>query len=285
MNYPIAIMCRVLGVSTSGYYDWLKARISNHTLQDWILLGYIKEIYERSRGTYGAPRIHAELALKFNIHCSRKRVARLMREAGIKGVHRSKRRGCTRKDPKRPLYPDLVERNFKPEAPNKLWVGDITQHPTSEGWLYLAVVLDAFSRRVIGWSMGSRITSELAVNALNMAIKRRHPHRGVIHHSDHGSQYTSIVFTDRMKEAGILGSMGFVGDALDNAAAESFYATLQIELLDRNSWSTREELKNAIFEYIEVFYNRSRRHSTLEYLSPDEFEQRWFDEHEKPEAA
>lgn len=212
-----------------------------------------------------------KLPFEFNIHCSRKRASRTCARGRHKRHTPSKRRGCTRKDPKRPLYPDLVERNFKPDAPNRLWVGDITQHPTSEGWLYLAVVLDAFSRRVIGWSMGSRsrITSELAVNALNMAIKRRHPHRGVIHHSDHGSQYISIVFTDRKRETGILGSMGFVGDALDNAAAESFYATLQTELLGHKQLANTRRTPKRIFEYIEVFYNRSRRHSTLETRVPE----------------
>lgn len=265
-------MCRVLGVSTSGYYAWRVRDVSARARQDAELRALIIQIHQDSRGTYGAPRIHAELALEHDIHCSQKRVARLMREAGLAGIHRRRLRGCTRRDPKREAYPDFVQRDFTAAAPDQLWVGDLTQHFTAEGWLYLAVVIDTFSRLVVGWAMGDRAVTDLVVDAVNMAVWNRRPLAGVIHHSDHGAQYTSLVFGRRLQEAGIVGSMGSVGDALDNAVAESFYATLQTELLDRRPWPTRAGLKTAIFEYIEAFYNRRRRHSALGYLSPAEFD-------------
>ena len=198
-----------------------------------------------------------------------------MRQAGLEGVHRGRRRGCTRSNPRRDPYPDLVHRNFTATAPNQLWVADCTQHAKAEGWLYLAGVMDAFSRRIIGWAMGEHLTANLVVSAVTMAVRQRRSVSGVIHHSDHGSQYTSLVFGHELQEAGIVGSMGTVGDALDNAAAESFFATLQTELLDRHQWATRGRLRSAIFAYIEAFYNRRRRHSALGYLSPAEFEKRW----------
>jgi putative transposase len=199
----------------------------------------IKSIHESSRGTYGAPRIHAELKDDHHIHCSCKRVARLMRQAGLEGVHRRKYKGTTKRDPKRDPYPDLVERQFDVDAANKLWVADATQHETDEGWLYLAVVIDAYSRLVVGWAttegspcgMDEHFTAELVLGALEMALWNRKPEEGLIHHSDHGSQYTSLAFGERLEQSGVLGSMGTVGDALDNALAESFFATLQTELL------------------------------------------------------
>ncbi len=278
-------MCRVLGVSTSGFYAWRKRKPSKRSLEDSRLKALIAKIHRDSRGTYGAPRILAELRMGYGIRCSKNRVARLMREANLFGVHRRKPKGCTKRDPARPSYPDLVERSFTAAAPNQLWVADITQHYTSEGWLYLAVIIDLFSRIIAGWSMSDRPVAELVVNALNMAIWNRRPEKGLIHHSDHGSQYTSLVFSQRLQDTGLLGSMGTVGDALDNAAAESFYATLQTELLNRNSWSTRSLLRSSIFEYIEAFYNRKRRHSALDYLSPVEFEGRWFNQLKLKETA
>jgi len=283
-THRIAMMCRVLGVSTSGYYAWRDRGISARALQDAELTKLIVEIHRKSRATYGAPRVHAELIMGYGIRCSKKRVARLMRQAGLVGVHRRKPIGCTRRDPARPSYPDLVERTFTVTAPDQLWVADITQHATGEGWLYLATVIDAFSRRVVGWAMGERAVADLVVNGLNMATWNRRPARGVIHHSYHGAQYTSLVFSRRLQAAGIVGSMGSVGDALDNAVAESFFATLQTELLDRGTWPTRQSLRSAIFEYIEAFYNRHRRHSTLGYLNPAEFEERWY-EQEKLQAT
>lgn len=272
--YPVQRLCAVLGVSRSGYYAWQSRRPSRRRIEDTNLTRLIRACHEDSHATYGAPRIHRALRRYYGVHCSRKRVARLMRQAGLSGANRGSRPiGTTRRNPKRPLQPDLVRRNFHPDAPNRLWVADITQHPTDEGWLYLATVLDAFSRRLVGWSMGEHIRAELVVDAVIMAVRNRQPGQGLVHHSDHGAQYTSIAFTRQLEESGIIGSMGTVGDALDNAMAESFNATLQIELLDtRRTWRTRAELKSAIFEYIEVFYNRRRLHSALGYLSPVEFE-------------
>jgi len=274
-------MCKVLAVSRSGYYAWRSRGQSARTDQDAELLRRIRDIHEESRGTYGAPRIHAELVLGQGIRCSRKRVARLMRLAGLVGVHRRRSGRRARRAKNQQRQPDLVGRDFTSPGPDRLWVADLTQHMTGEGWLYLATVLDVFSRRVVGWAMGSRATTELALRALDMAVWNRGPRPGVIHHSDHGSQYTSLAFTARMSEAGVLGSMGTVGDALDNAAAESFFATLQTELLDRFSWPTRQSLMTAIFSYIEGFYNRKRRHSTLGYLSPKDYERVML----KPKAA
>ena len=236
----------------------------------------IREIHRQSRGTYGSRRVHAELALGEGIHVGIRRVERLMRVAGIRGVHRGKKRFTTRRDPAAELNDDLVNRRFGVDRPDALWVGDVTEHPTKEGKVYLATVIDAFSRRVVGWSIADHIRAELVVDALQMAIWRRHGREpGTVMHTDHGSTYTSWAFGRRLRDAGILGSMGSVGDALDNAMAESFFSTLQAELLDRKSWDTRAELASAIFDYIEAFYNPRRRHSSIGYLSPVEFESRF----------
>ena len=271
-NHSVERMCRLFRVSKSGYYAWRERPPSARSIADAELLTYIRKVHEESRGIYGAPRIHAELRLKHHIFCSRKRVARLMRQAGLVGVHRRNYSGTTVRDPKRDPYPDRVERQFTVADPNKVWVADVTQHETDEGWLYLAVVLDMYSRLVVGWSMGGRFTAELVLNALEMALWNRQPAEGVIHHSDHGSQYTSLAFGQGLERSNVLGSMGSVGDALDNAVAESFFATLQTELLDRYNWPTKQGLRSALFEFIHVFYNQQRRHSTLGYLSPSEFE-------------
>lgn len=235
----------------------------------------IKQIHRESRGTYGVPRIHAELRLGKGVRCGKKRVARLMRKAGLEGTYRRSKRGMTRRRPGASSQPDLVNRDFTATEPNRLWVADMTQHKTAEGWLYLAVVLDVFSRKVVGWSMGARPVADLAVKAVNMAVWNRRPDSGVIHHSDHGSQYTSLAFGRTLRVSAVIGSMGTVGDALDNALAESFFATLRRDLLDRRSWTTRAALTSDLFDYIEVFYNRRRRHSTLGNLSPEEFERKW----------
>jgi putative transposase len=271
-NHKIAVMCRVLGVSTSGYHAWVARPPSQRSIDDAEITAAIEHVWERSRRTYGAPRVHVELRLDHSICCGRKRVARLMRKARIEGVHRRKRRGLTRRDLTAVPPADLVERDFRPDAPDRLWVADITQQWTGEGWLYLAVVLDAFSRRVVGWAMDNHLRTELVLDAFNMAMWNRRPDEGLVHHSDHGCQYTSLAFGRRLREARIVGSMGTVGDCYDNAAAESFFATLKTELLSRRSWATRAEATSAIFDYIEAFYNRRRRHSTLDYLSPTDYE-------------
>lgn len=235
----------------------------------------IREVHAASYGTYGHRRVHAELTMGRRLEVSPGRVERLMRATGLQGVHRRRLRGCTRRDEAATPSADLVERRFTPDGPDRLYVADVTQHRTGEGWLYYAVVIDCFSRRVVGWSIADHIRSELVVDALQMAIWNRRPAPGTVHHSDHGSIYTSWAFGHRLREAGLLGSMGSIGDCFDNSVAESFFATLQTELLDRSTWPTREGLANAIFAFVEGFYNPTRRHSTLGYLSPADYETQW----------
>jgi putative transposase len=263
-------MCRVLGVSPSGYYAWRKRTLSTRVRTDVELTAHIDAIHRLSRGTYGAPRIHAELAAR-GLQIGRKRVARLMRTAGVQGVSRRKPLQTTvRAEAARPA-PDLVDRQFTAAGPNQLWVADITYVPTWAGFLYLAVVLDAWSRRVIGWAMETHLRTELVLAALDMAVAQRRP-TDVIHHSDQGCQYTSVAFGQRCREAGVRPSMGSVGDAYDNAMCESFFATLECEQLDRQRFRTQADARLAIFDFIEGWYNPRRRHSALEYLSPMIFE-------------
>jgi putative transposase len=231
----------------------------------------VRTIHALSRGTYGVPRVHAELAAD-GVPIGKNRVARLMRDAGIAGVSRRKFAITTVRDGGRQA-PDLVDRQFTANAPNVLWVADITYVPTWAGFVYLAIVLDVFSRRIVGWSMSTTLHTTVVLDALSMALANRRP-RGVVHHSDQGSQYTSIEFGNRCREAGVRPSMGSVGDAYDNAMAESFFATLECELLARSRFKTQAEARNAVFEFIEGFYNPRRRHSSLAYLSPVEFERR-----------
>ncbi|MCA1838577.1 MAG: IS3 family transposase [Actinobacteria bacterium] len=272
-SFSVPLMCRVLGVSRSGYYDWRGRPPSKRSREDAALTKSIHEIHHRSRATYGYPRVHAELRA-LGIRCSRKRVARLMRKAGLKGCLRGRRkRSTTRRDGSAMPAEDLVRRNFAALAPDRLWVADITYIKTEEGFLYLSFVLDAYSRRLVGWAMATHLRTELVLDALQMAIWRRKPQAGLIHHSDQGVQYTSLSFGKQLEEAGIVPSMGSVGSALDNAMAESFVATLKTELLYRASWPTRECARMAIFEYLEGFYNRYRLHSALGYKSPVDYEE------------
>jgi putative transposase len=267
----VAFACRTLGVSTSGFYEWRRAQAQpcQRRVLDTELRMTIREIHRQSRGTYGAPRVHAELRLGLDIRVGRKRVERLMRSDGLQGVTRRRRKGLTRRDAAAVPNDDLVARQFRPDGPNQLWVADITEHPSAEGKVYCAVVIDAWNRQVVGHSIADHLRAELVVDALEMACWRQRPIPGqTVHHSDHGTQYTSWAFGQRLRHAGLLGSMGTVGDALDNAVAESFFATLQTELLDRHRWDTRTQLAQAIFEFIEVFYNQQRRHSTLGMLAP-----------------
>jgi len=272
-THRIATMCRVLGVSPSGYYAWCDRPVSARAQADQALLVQIRAIHERSRGTYGGPRIHAELQAQ-GVRCGRKRVARLMRAADLAGAQRRRYRGTTRQDRRAVAAPDLVQGDFTASEPDQLWVADMTYVATGEGWLYLATVLDAWSRRIVGWAMGDTLRTDLVVDALNMAVWNRRPAVGVVHHSDRGAQYTSLAFSRRCRDAGVAPSMGAVGDAYDNALAEAFFATLETELLMRRAFATRKAARLALFDYIEAFYNSHRRHSALGYLSPAEFERR-----------
>ena len=268
--YPVATMCRLLGVSTSGYYAWHGRAPSARADSDTALLERIGEIHRTSRETHGAPRIHAELIAEGHA-VSRKRIARLMCGAGLAGISRRKGTRTTVRDARARAPADLVERNFTAEAPDQLWVADITYIPTWAGFLYLAVVLDVFSRRVIGWSMANHLRTRLVLDALDMALWQRRPD-GVIHHSDQGSQYTSIAFGKRCRVAGVRPSTGSVGDCYDNAMCESFFATLECELLDRRRFRSHADARMAVFEFIEGWYNPRRRHSAIGYLSPINYE-------------
>jgi putative transposase len=268
----VATLCRVLGVSPSGHYAWRKRPASARAQADQRLLRQIRTAHAASQGTYGVPRIHAELR-EAGVCVGRKRVARLMRAAGIAGVSRRRFVVTTARDRDARPAPDLVERAFRAAEPNRLWVADITYLPTLVGFLFLAVVLDVFSRKVVGWAMARHLRTELVLDALEMALFRRRP-RDVVHHSDQGCQYTSIAFGQRCEEAGVRPSMGSVGDCYDNAMAESFFATLECELLERRPRATPIETQRAVFEWIEGWYNPHRRHSSLGYLSPLEFERR-----------
>jgi putative transposase len=270
-NHAIALLCRVLAVSASGYYAWRLRGQSVRAREDAALSQRITVLHQASRATYGAPRVHADLRAS-GVHCGRKRVARLMRASGLVGCHRRRRLGTTRREPTAPLVPDQVQRRFLAAAPNRLWTTDITYVPTWGGFVYLAVVLDVYSRRIVGWAMADHLRTELVLAAVAMALGRRRPAAGVILHSDQGCQFTSIAYNDRCRQAGITPSMGSVGDCYDNAITESFFATLECELLDRHTFRTPAEARLTIFDYIEGFYNTQRRHSSLAYATPSAYE-------------
>ena len=256
-SYPISVLCRVLKVSRSGYYDWKDRPPSKRERENATLMEKIQEVHYRSRRTYGYPRVHAELRA-LGVRCSRKRVARLMRKAGLQGCLRGRRKRTTRRDLCATPAPDLLKRNFAAAAPNKIWTADITYVHTWEGFLYLAFILDVYSRKVVGWSMATHLRTELVVDALEMALWRRTPDVGLIHHTDRGVQYTALSFSKRLEEAGIVASMGRVGSALDNALSESFVASLKCELfLHEHRFVSREAARTAVFDYIEGFYNPS----------------------------
>jgi len=272
-SLPVRTMCRVLHVAASGYYDWRDRPPSRRAIDNAALVEQMRQIHQASDETYGRPRMREELRAQGQV-VNAKRIARLMRAHAIRGV--SRRRGfvvTTRRDKSHSKAPDLVQRRFRADGPNALWVADMTYVPTWAGFIYLAIVLDAWSRRVVGWAIGQDMTAELVLRALNMALQQRKP-SGVIHHSDQGSQYTSLAFGKRCKEMGVQPSMGSVGDAYDNAMAESFFATLECELIDRRSWPTKAEAQMALFTWIEGWYNPRRRHSALDYDSPMDFEAR-----------
>lgn len=269
--YPISEMCRVLGVSRSGYYAWCKRSPSPRVRENGRLLAALIKLHTASGRTYGSPRLHQGL-VKQGWICGRHRVARLMRQHGIEGITPRRTQRTTRAAKEHAKLPDLVQRDFTATHPNQKWVADMTYLATREGWLYLAVVMDLYSRTIVGWAMQPRMTAALVCEAVCMGIKNRRPASGLIHHSDRGSQYTSAVFQELLTVHDIQPSVGRTGDCYDNAAMESFFASLKRERIQRRTYATRAAARTAVFQYIEVFYNRQRLHSTLGYCSPLEYE-------------
>jgi putative transposase len=269
-DHAIATLCRVLGVSASGYYAWQQRGVSTRTVKDQHLLEQIRRFHQQSRGTYGTPRIHRDLRAAGE-RVGRKRVARLLKRAGLRGVTRRKWPVTTVRTAQVRPAPDLVQRQFTATGPNQLWVADITYVPTRAATLYLAVVLDVWSRRVVGWAMATHLQTRLVIAALDMALRQRRP-EAVIHHSDQGCQYTAVDFGHRCREAHVRPSMGSVGDCYDNALCESFFATIECELLARVTLDTPAAARLALFDFIEGWYNPTRRHSALDYVSPIDFE-------------
>lgn len=266
-------MCRVLEVSPSGYYAWRDREPSARTRSDGQLAVQMRTIHQWSRGTYGSPRMHVELNDR-GVKAGRHQVARVMRTVGLRGVCRRKGWRTTVRDQRARPAPDLVNRIFSADRPNQLWVADVTYVPTWTGFVFLAVVLDAFSRRIVGWAMATHLRTQLVLDALNMALSQRRP-GDVIHHPDQGSQYTSIAFGQRCRRHGVRPSMGSVGDCYDNAMAESFFATLECELIDRVTMRNAREAAQELFSFIEGWYNPHRRHSSIDYLSPANYERRY----------
>jgi putative transposase len=284
-EHSISRLCTVLGVTRQGFYAWRRRGPSLRQLGDDELAKLIVTIYDGSHQTYGAVRINDELRDDHDVHVGRKRVARLMRQLGVQGSsgREGKRPRTTRQDAKAPPAPDLVERRFVAEAPNRLWLADITYVPTLEGWLFLAVVEDMFSRKIVGWSMRDDLKADLVVDALAMAVTRRRPPKGLIHHSDRGSQFTSLAFGRTLRESGLVASMGSRGDAYDNAPCESVISRIKVEWIKRHRYTSRDQARLSIFTYIETFYNPRRRHSALGGISPDEYERRCLNRQEKKE--
>lgn len=272
-SFPVSVMCELLDVNRSSFYAWERRPPSDRALADAWLTEQIREIWEQNRKVYGARRVHAELRMAKGINVSRKRVERLMRQAQISGLIRRRRRGTTIRVPGVRVADDLVQRGFRPEAPNVLWCADITYLETWQGRCYLAAIQDLYSRLIVGWQLTEHMRAELVVDALQMALHRRRPGPGLIHHSDQGGQFVSLSFGQTARDAGIAVSMGSRGDCFDNAVAESFFATFKKELIRREGpFATRADLRLAAFDYIEAFYNRQRRHSTLGYFSPEQYE-------------
>ena len=284
-SHSITIMCRVLEVSRSGYHAWTRRLPGPRALEDARLTVRIGELHGKRRGVYGSPRIWSDLVVDDGERIGRKRVERLMRQAGLSGLITKKWKATTVRVPGVRVADDLLDRNFAAGAPNRCWVADITYLRTWEGWLYLVAVQDLYSRRIVGWAMADHLRTELVTAALRMALAHRRPEPGLIWHSDQGSQFVSLAFGQKARAAGIAQSMGSKGDCFDNAVAESFFATLKKELIHRRSWPTKTELRTEVFDYIEVFYNRERRHSTLGQRSPADYEKIHLPATEKEQAA
>ena len=270
-NYSIDLLCKAMRVSRSGFYKWLSELGSNRELDNQKMKSAIEKIHTASRGTYGRRRVHSTLKRQF-IRCGKNRVRKLMKELGISGVGKRKFKVTTQSDHKLPICPNLIMQDFKVSAPEVLWTSDITYVPTREGWLYLSIVLDVFSRAIVGWSMSESLRTEVVTESIKMALRARRPPQGVIFHSDRGSQYASKKVRHLLKENSFHQSMSSTGNCFDNAITETFFATLKKELIHRCNFKTRKEAKTSIFEYIEVFYNRIRSHSALGFLSPLEYE-------------
>jgi len=270
--YPIELLCRVARVSRAGYYSWLRGRGRQREHADVVLLKDIRRIHADSDQNYGSPRVYRELRIEGKT-CCKARVERLMRDNEIRSVHKRKYKVTTMSKHNHPVAPNVLAGRFVWERPNQAWVGDITYVPTDEGWLYLAVLLDLCSRRIVGWAMDKRINRHLTLRALHMAAQRRRPPKGLIHHTDQGSQYASGDYQDAVKAYGMIGSMSAKGRCYDNAVAESFFHSLKVELVHRYRFASREQAMSAIFKYMEAFYNTKRLHSTLDYVSPVAYEQ------------
>lgn len=269
--FPVYLMCRVLAVSRSGYYIWRSRPVSQREMANLELVEKIKAVHSDNYETYGSPRVYQELKDQ-DIACSENRVARLMQRHGIRAKQVKRKKVTTKANKAHPVAPNLLNRNFTAERPDEIWLADISYIPTAEGWLYLAVIMDLFTRRIVGWSMAARMTSPLVEAALEMALQQRQPPPGLLHHSDRGSQYTGNAYQTRLKSNLFQVSMSGAGNCYDNAPIESLFGTLKTELVHHRAYRTREEAKSDIFFYIEGFYNRRRRHSALGYLSPVDFE-------------
>jgi putative transposase len=270
-QFPVRFVCRHLGVSPSGFYAWRRRRPSAREQSDTQLAALIAEVHEQSRGTYGALRVQADLA-ELGQQVGRRRIARLMRALGLESRRKRRFKATTDSNHTQPVADNVLDRQFAVSAPDRAWVGDITYVPTREGWLYLATLIDLFSRRVVGWAMSARIDAQLTLDALDMALAARSPAAGLVHHTDRGSQYASRDYRRALATRGLVCSMSRKGNCWDNAVAESFFASLKTELVHHRDFATRSEARSAIFEYIEVFFNRHRRHSTLGYVSPVNYE-------------
>jgi putative transposase len=269
--FPVTRLCELLEVSTSGYYTWRSRPVSQREMANQELLKQIKVVYKASHETYGSPRIYRELKAQ-GVSCSENRVARLMRADDIQAKQAKRYKRTPRANHAHPVAPNLLGGNFTADGPDRRWVSDISYISTQEGWLYLAVILDLFSRRIVGWSLAPRLTSTFVEDALKMALQQRRPDAGLIHHSDRGSQYTSAAYQDLLKNNNIQASMNGIANCYDNAPMESFFGTLKAEWVHHRRYRSRDEARTDIFYFIEVFYNRRRRHSTLDYVSPHEYE-------------